>query len=73
MSHIIALQGRASSGKTSTLLQVFSDLQAKHPSAMVQILAGRTDLKVLMHGVNGKVVGIETQGDPNSRLKKKSV
>ncbi|MGN7724525.1 hypothetical protein ACTJIL_01730 [Luteimonas sp. 22616] len=70
MSHIIALQGRASSGKTSTLLQVFSDLQAKHPSAMVQILAGRTDLKVLMHGVNGKVVGIETQGDPNSRLKK---
>ena len=36
---------------------------------MVQILAGRNDLKVLIHGVNGKLVGIETQGDPNSRLK----
>lgn len=68
MSHVIALQGRASSGKTSTLLQVFNDLQVKYPSSKVQILAGRTDVKALMRGVNGKTIGIETQGDPNSRL-----
>jgi Ni2+-binding GTPase involved in maturation of urease and hydrogenase len=68
MSHVIALQGSGSSGKTSTLLQVFSDLQAKYPNSTVQHLAGRTDIKVLMRGVNGKTVGIETQGDPNSRL-----
>ncbi len=70
MSHIIALQGRASSGKTSTLVQVFKDLQAKYPAATVQLLGGRRDIKVMLLGVNGKIVGIESQGDPNSRLKK---
>ena len=68
MSHVIALQGRASSGKTSTLVQVFKDLQVKYPTATVQVLGGRSDIKVLLHGVNGKTVGIESQGDPNSRL-----
>lgn len=70
MSHIIALQGRASSGKTSTLVQVFKDLQAKYPAATVQLLGGRRDIKVMLLGVNGKIVGIESQGDPNSRLEK---
>ncbi len=68
MSHIIALQGVGSSGKTSTLLQVFIDLQAKYPNSKVQIMSRRTDVKVLMQGINGKTIGIETQGDPNSRL-----
>ncbi|KRG67618.1 hypothetical protein [Pseudoxanthomonas dokdonensis] len=68
MSHVIALQGRAGSGKTSTLRQVISDLEAKYPNATVQVLAGRIDLKMIMHGVKGKIVGIETQGDPGSRL-----
>lgn len=70
MSHIIALQGPASSGKTSTLLYVFRDLQAKYPNATVQVLAKTHDMKVLLHQLNGKTVGIETQGDPNSRLQK---
>jgi len=69
MAHIIALQGPGNSGKTSTLIQVFKDLQAKYPSATVQALHGATnDIKVVLHGVNGKIVGIESQGDPGSRL-----
>ena len=69
MAHIIALQGPGNSGKTSTLIQVLKDLQAKYPSATVQALHGATnDIKVVLRRVNGKIVGIESQGDPGSRL-----
>lgn len=69
MAHIIALQGPGGCGKTSTLIQIFKDLQNKYPSATVQELHGATsDIKVILHGVNGKIVGIESQGDPGSRL-----
>ena len=69
MAHIIALQGIGSSGKTQTLIQVFGYLQAKYPAETVQILhRGTIDIKVVLRDINGKVVGIESQGDPNSRL-----
>lgn len=69
MANIIALQGPSNSGKSSTLIQVFHMLQTKYPVATVQALhSGAPDIKVILHGVNGKVVGIESQGDPNSRL-----
>ncbi len=67
MAHIIALQGPARSGKTSTLTQVFKNLCAKYPAAIVQLLRSNTDIKVILH-INGKIIGIESQGDPNSYL-----
>lgn len=69
MAHIYALQGPAGSGKSSTLIQVFNDLQAKYPRVTITTLhGGTTDIKVIMHNVRGLIVGIESQGDPNSRL-----
>lgn len=69
MAHIIALQGTGNSGKTNTLLYVFAQLKAKYPFATVQEChQGTHDIKIVLHNVDGKVVGIESQGDPNSRL-----
>ena len=69
MSHILALQGPPNSGKTETLAQLYRDLKAKYPTAKVQILhTSRSDISMILQDVAGKVVGIESQGDPNSRL-----
>ena len=69
MTHIIALQGPGNSGKTSTLIRVLEDLQAKYPTATLHAFHGATiDIKIVLCGVNGKTVGIESQGDPGSRL-----
>lgn len=67
---IFALQGPANSGKTDTLIRVRDLLQAKYPNAtMTPLHNGAGDIKVIFRGINGKTVGIESQGDPNSRLK----
>jgi hypothetical protein len=70
MSDIFALQGRGNCGKTKTLVKVFEMLHAKYPSAQVRdFFPNSPDKKVIMTGVRGKKIGIESQGDPNSRLK----
>ena len=69
MPHLFALQGTGNCGKSDTLIRLFQLLQTKYPSATTQSLHNATkDIAVIMHGVNGLVVGIESQGDPNSRL-----
>lgn len=69
MPHLFALQGPGNCGKSDTLIRLFQALQSKYPSATIQALhSGTKDIAVIMHGVNGLVVGIESQGDPNSRL-----
>lgn len=69
MPHLFALQGRGNCGKSDTLIRLFYAIQAKYPSATIQALhSGTQDITVIMRGVNGLVVGIESQGDPNSRL-----
>lgn len=69
MPHLFALQGPGNCGKSDTLTRLFQALQAKYPSATIQALhSGTKDIAVIMRGVNGLVVGIESQGDPNSRL-----
>lgn len=70
MSHVYALQGPGNCGKSSTLIQLFQMVQAKYPAATVQkIRSGTIDVAVVIRGVGGLVVGIESQGDPGSRLK----
>ncbi|MFQ1689249.1 hypothetical protein ACK39A_11865 [Aeromonas veronii] len=69
MPHLFALQGPGNCGKSDTLIRLFQAIQAKYPSATTQALhSGTKDIAVIMRGVNGLVVGIESQGDPNSRL-----
>jgi len=69
MSNIFALKGKANSGKTETVKTIFHNLQAKYPTATVNVLISNTvDIKVIMD-INGTKVGIESQGDPHPRLK----
>jgi len=70
MANIFALQGLSNSGKSSTLIQLLNLVAAKYPHATKQTLHRRSkDVKVIVFPVNGKKVGIESQGDPSSRLK----
>lgn len=68
MANVYALQGRCSSGKTSTIREVFNQLKQKYPAAIINIILQKTDIKVIMD-IGRIKVGIESQGDPNSRLK----
>ena len=69
MSDIYALQGRGNSGKSDTIIKVFNELVRKYPSASVQQLSSGThDIKAILTNLKGYKVGIESQGDPGSRL-----
>ncbi|MDD4962715.1 MAG: hypothetical protein PHI11_02220 [Gallionella sp.] len=69
MPHLFALQGSGNCGKSDTLIRLFQALQTKYPSATIHTLhSGTKDIAVIMRGVKGLVVGIESQGDPYSRL-----
>ena len=69
MSDIIALKGKGNSGKTQTINAVYKNLHRKYPNAIITNLYPNTiDIKIIMD-INGTKVGIESQGDPGSRLK----
>lgn len=69
MPDVFALQGPGNCGKSASLIQLFHALQAKYPAATIQsVHSGTADIAVIMRGVMGLVVGIESQGDPGSRL-----
>ncbi|HZW87087.1 MAG TPA: hypothetical protein VFF41_06475 [Gallionella sp.] len=69
MSDIYTLQGRGDSGKSDTIKIIFAELVRKYPSASVQRLSsGTRDIKAILTNVKGHKVGIESQGDPGSRL-----
>ena len=65
---IIRLYGAAYRGKTSTIKRVFRALIEEHPDHAIIISngEGKSDVKAILF-VNGAKVGIESQGDPNSR------
>lgn len=66
--HISALYGSANVGKSTTLKKVFALLTAAYPTAPVQTLnPPGADITFIIE-INGILVGIESQGDPNSRL-----
>jgi hypothetical protein len=69
MPDVFALQGPGNCGKSTTLVSLYNAVRSKYPSATVQIVHnGTADIAVIISGVNGLVVGIESQGDPGSRL-----
>ncbi|MBX9753464.1 MAG: hypothetical protein K2X80_01825 [Pseudomonadaceae bacterium] len=70
MNKISALWGAANSGKTSTLKLVHEKLQVISSGNIAEISISNTDSDIRdIFTISGKRVGIETQGDPNSRLK----
>ena len=70
MLDLYALQGVANCGKSQTINLLYQRLRTKYPTATIQSMhSWLVDVSGIMSGVNGMVVGIESQGDPNSRLK----
>lgn len=73
MADVFALQGPGNCGKSTTLIQLSQILQAKYPGAAVQAIypnSSTIDIAIIMRGVNGLTVGIESQGDPGTRLQR---
>ena len=72
MSDIFALQGKSNCGKTETINEVFVELQSKYSTASATLFTpNKIDVKAIIDiPIGGKIVkvGIESQGDPNSRL-----
>ena len=69
MAKLLALQGTGNVGKTTTLRLLIDTIRQSYPSAHEQILIqGKRDTQVVFDPVKKMKIGIETQGDPNSRL-----
>ena len=71
MGYIYALQGRDGCGKSETLKIVFQKLKQKlkiQHSQIHDFFPSSVDLKIIISSINGIKIGIESQGDPNSRL-----
>lgn len=71
MSDLFALQGVGNCGKSTTLITLYNAVISKYPSANIQTVHNVTaDIAVIIRGIKGLVIGIESQGDPSSRLHK---
>ena len=68
MKKIIALKGAGQRGKTSTIKIVYANFLEKY-AKIIDYFPSEHDIKILMQDVNGLKIGIESGGDPNSRLK----
>jgi hypothetical protein len=64
---IIAVRGVANQGKSASIKHAYLLLTDLYPDAKINEINTGTDITVVMT-INGKRVGIESQGDPNSRL-----
>lgn len=64
---IIAIRGVANQGKSASIKIAYSLLKGIYPAAKIEELYIGVDITVVMT-IDGVKVGIESQGDPNSRL-----
>ncbi len=67
MKTILTLRGAGNRGKSTTLGILIEMIKVAYPSAKLEELKFKVDITIVIT-INGKKVGIETQGDPNSRL-----
>lgn len=66
---IIANYGSANKGKSSTIKEVFKLLSLRYPeNVTIYYPLESGDVKAIVE-VQGVLIGIESQGDPNSRLR----
>lgn len=68
MASLYALQGSGSSGKSDTIIKLLELVCTKYPKAKLREFHRGRDVNVIIENVRGKSIGIESQGDPNSRL-----
>lgn len=65
---VLALYGTANSGKSTTLRKLFDLVQRAYPKAHIKIIHPVVvDFTVIIE-IDGVLIGIESQGDPGSRL-----
>lgn len=64
---IIVLRGVANQGKSTSIKMAYALLKNAYPNAHFQELHIGVDITVVIT-INGTKIGIESQGDPNSRL-----
>jgi len=64
---IFVVKGVANTGKTKTIKKVYELLFKKYPNAKKEEEITGGDIRVILT-INGVKIGIESQGDPNSRL-----
>ena len=67
MKTILTLRGAGNRGKSTTLGMLIELIKTAYPSATFEEAKFKIDITIVIT-INGKKVGIETQGDPNSRL-----
>lgn len=65
---VIALRGTANSGKSTTLRKVRELLEKAHPKAPIHIIHRLVVDFAIIIEINGVLIGIESQGDPGTRL-----
>lgn len=64
---IIAIYGPSSQGKSETVRETANLLLAAFPNHTLQAINTGTDITYIVE-INGIKIGIESQGDPNSRM-----
>ena len=64
---IFSLRGKAGTGKTTTIKIIYDLLKQNYLNANCDEIILKTDIKIIIT-INGIKIGIESQGDPNSRL-----
>jgi len=64
---IIALRGKANVGKSQTIKSIYESIISTFPNAQVSDLSLGADVRAIIT-IDGCKIGIESQGDPNSRL-----
>lgn len=67
MNTIIAIKGIGNTGKTEAIKNIYHLLKSKYPKARIENKICELDIRVIFT-VNGVKIGIESQGDPSSRL-----
>jgi energy-coupling factor transporter ATP-binding protein EcfA2 len=70
MKNVLALYGRASVGKSSVIRAFYQLLKNRYPDLIILSkppLCEVGDIRVAVN-INGIIIGIEGQGDPNSRI-----
>jgi hypothetical protein len=67
MGKVVAVQGVSNVGKSTAIRAAYDAILAKYPSAMVSYRLLRKDVRAVIT-IDGVKIGIESQGDPGSRL-----
>jgi hypothetical protein len=69
---VIGLRGKGNVGKSQTIRKAYDLLKSQHKTMIEEHQILGADIRVVLT-INGVKIGIESQGDPHSRLEKSLV